>query len=341
MKRKIIIGLFVLIVFAASFFAWKVFGPTANSPEGEFFYVKTGESFQDMKGDILKNNIIKTRIWFDWTAQLMKFRIAKAGKYKINEGMSLFQMIRMLKNGRQTPINLIITKSRLKENIAQKLGKLFEFDSSEAMKFINHNDSLKPYGLDTFTVMAVILPDTYSYFWNSTVKKVFQKLFDEWQIFWNEERKTKASKLGLSPIQVTTLASIIDEESNYVPEKNIIASVYLNRITKKMPLQADPTIKFALKDFALKRVYEKHLLIESPYNTYKNTGLPPGPICTAQKETIDAVLNAPETDYLYFVAKSDFSGTHIFTTNYKDHIAKAKEYQQALDKQDSIRKENK
>ena len=271
----------------------------------------------------------------------MKFNTARAGKYELKEGMSLYELIRMLKSGKQTPVNLVITKLRLKADLARRMARIFEFDSTQAMQFFTNVDSLKKYELDSNTLMASVLPDTYTYFWNSTPKKVFQKLYDEWQKFWNEERKSKASELGLTPIQVSSLASIIDEESNYVPEKGNIASVYLNRIQKRMPLQADPTVKFALKDFALKRVYQKHLLVESPFNTYRNLGLPPGPICTPQRETIDAVLNAPKTDYLYFVAKSDFSGVHVFTSSYDDHIKKAKEFHKAMNRQDSIRKSTK
>jgi UPF0755 protein len=340
MKRKIFLLVITLIVLSASFIAWKIFGPVVSAPEEKFFYIKTGVSFTGMKEELVKKKILKTTFWFDRAAPLLKFKIARAGKYEVKEGMSLFQLIRMLRNGRQTPVNLVITKSRLKEDLARKFSSLFEFDSLQAMQFINNNDSLKPFGLDTNTMIAAVLPNTYRYNWNTTPKKVFQKLHEEWQKFWNEERKLKAAQLGLTPVQVSTLASIVDEESNFVPEKSTIASVYLNRIRKKMPLQADPTVKFALKDFALKRIYEKHLTVESAFNTYRNTGLPPGPICTPQPETIDAVLNAPETDYLYFVAKSDFSGTHVFTTDYKDHIKKAKEYQQAMNRQDSIRKAN-
>jgi len=229
----------------------------------------------------------------------------------------------------------------VKENFASKINGMFEFDSLQMMNFLTNNDSLKQFELDTNTVMAGIMPNTYTYFWNTTPKKVFQKIYAESQKFWNSDRKLRAEQLRLTPMQVTILASIIDEETNQVSEKKNISSVYLNRMNIGMPLQSCPTVKFALKDFGLKRIYEKHIAVESPYNTYKNTGLPPGPICTPQPATIDLVLNAPKTDYLYFVAKSDFSDAHEYTTNYADHLKKAKEYQQALDKQEAIRKARK
>lgn len=341
MKKRIFLILLTSILIAGIVFTWKIFGPATSEPEGNFFYIKTGESFSSMKKNLTEKEILHSSFWFQKAAVLFKFNIPRAGKYPITKGMSVYQLIRMLKNGIQSPVNLVITKSRLKEDLARKCGNLFEFDSSLAIQFFSSNDSLKSFGVDTNTMMAIVIPNTYTYFWNTTPRKVFQKLFAEWEKFWTDERKSKAAKLGLTPIQVSTLASIVDEESIYAPEKSNIASVYLNRLQKKMPLQADPTVKFALKDFALKRIYEKHLSAESPYNTYKISGLPPGPICTPQATTLDAVLNAPKTDYLYFVAKSDFSGVHVFTTNFKDHLKKAKEYQQALNRQDFIRKANK
>jgi UPF0755 protein len=228
----------------------------------------------------------------------------------------------------------------LKEDFARKLGQQFEFDSLAAFQFLTNNDSLKTFGLDSNTVMTAVMPDTYSFFWNSTPEKVYQKLFEHWNQYWNDERKKKAEAIQLTPVQVSILASIVDEESNSKTEKQKISSVYINRLHKKMNMQSCPTIKYALRDFGLKRIYEKHLTVQSSYNTYINEGLPPGPICTPQPETIDIVLNAPQTDYLYFVANSDFSGTHIYTTNYADHLKFAKKFAEAQDKQDSIRKAN-
>lgn len=206
------------------------------------------------------------------------------------------------------------------------------------MDFLNNDDSLKNYGLDTNTWACAIIPDTYIYFWNSTPTKIFTKLYQASQKFWTKDRVQKVKQKNLTPEQAYTLASIIEEETNLKTDKTKITSVYLNRIDKNMALQADPTIKFAMKDFGLKRIYEKYLLIPSPYNTYLNKGLPPGPICTPSAETIDAVINAPKTDYIYFVANSDLDGSSVFTSNYAEHMKNAKLYQEALDKQDSIRK---
>jgi len=334
--RFILILALILVLFVA----WKVFGPSVSTPEEKFFYIKTGETFDGVKQDLISKRIISSTRWFVWVARAMKFNTVKAGKYEIKKSMSLFELIRVLKNGKQTPVKLVITKLRLKEDFARKLGQQFEFDSLAAIQFLTNNDSLRNFGVDSNTVMAVVMPDTYSFFWNSSPEKVYQKLFDHWKKFWNDERKRKASTIQLTPIQVTTLASIVDEEVNLKSEKEKISSVYLNRLHKNMEMQSCPTVKYALRDFALTRLYYKHLQVQSPYNTYENSGLPPGPICTPQPETIDIVLNAPQTDYLYFVANSDFSGTHIYTSNYADHSKFAKKFAEAQDKQDSIRKAN-
>jgi len=334
--RLVLILVFILVLFAA----WKVFGPSVTAPEDKFLYIKTGETFGHVKEELVSKNIISSARWFDWTAAALKFNSVKAGKYEIKKGMSLFELIRVLKNGRQTPVKLVITKLRLKEDFARKLGQQFEFDSLAAIQFLTNNDSLKAFGVDSNTVIATVMPNTYSFYWNSNPKMVYQKLYDHWKKFWNDERKKKANDIQLSPIEVSTLASIVDEEVNLKTEKEKIASVYINRLHKKMNMQACPTIKYALRDFALTRIYQKHLTIQSPYNTYINEGLPPGPVCTPQPETIDIVLNAPQTDYLYFVANSDFSGTHIYTTNYDDHLKFAKKFAEAQDKQESIRKAN-
>lgn len=341
MKRKTSLILFLFFLLIVFFTAWKILGPSVSSPDGKFIYIKTGTTFTGLKEELLSKKIIKETFWFEHLSSLVKFKIARAGKFEIKEDMSILNLVKLLKSGKQTPVNLVITKLRLKESLARNMGRLFEFDSLQAIQFLNNPDSLKQYNLDTNTVMSAVLPDTYTYYWNSTPGKVFKKLYAEWEKFWNEERRQKASQLGFTPVQVSTLASIVDEESNYLPEKSNIASVYINRIKKRMPLQADPTVKFALKEFGLKRVYQKHLTVNSPFNTYINLGLPPGPICTPQSATLDAVLNAPETEYLYFVARSDFSGVHVFTTNYADHIKKAKEFHQAMNKQEAIRNSTK
>jgi UPF0755 protein len=256
----------------------------------------------------------------------------KTGRYEITKGQSLLSVVRQLRNNKQSPVKLVINKLRTREDLARIIGKNFSTDSAKAITFLSSNDSLQPLGVDTNTLMTLVIPDTYIFNWNTSVRKIMQRLQSEKESFWKKNnRLEKAAALNLSPEQVYTLASIVEEETNTNSEKGNIASVYLNRLNKGMNLGADPTIKFALKDFSLKRIYFVHLAVNSPYNTYKNKGLPPGPICTPSVATLDAVLNQPRTDYLFFVANSDFSGTHHFSSNYAEHEQYAKAYQKALD----------
>ncbi|WP_300601325.1 endolytic transglycosylase MltG [Niabella sp.] len=323
----------LLLVLLAGFFVFKFLGPATHKAEKGFLYVKTGTTMAQLKEQLVTEKFLSGTTWFNLAAKALGYTAVKPGKYKVGGGTSLLSLVRMLKNGNQTPVELVITKVRTKEALAGKIGKMFECDSLQTIRFLGNNDSLATYALDSNTVMAAVLPLSYEIKWNTTPRAIFDRFFDAYKKFWTDERTKKAAAQGLSRLEVITLASIIDEETNKAVDKPKIASTYMNRIEKGMPLQADPTIKFALKDFGLKRILFGHLAVVSPYNTYKNKGLPPGPICTPQQSTIDSVLNAPKTDYLYFVASSNFDGSHIFTSNYADHTRFAKMYQQALDAQ--------
>ena len=277
-------------------------------------------------------NIIRSTGIFNMLAKrLNAWDRITPGRFEIKKGESIFSIIRDLRNNHQSPVRLVINKLRIREDLARLIGKNFSTDSVNTLYFLSSNDSLSSLGVDTNTLMTLIIPDTYFLNWNSSPEKILSRLKDEQQKFWNKnDREQKAASLNLTQTQVYTLASIVEEETNKNDEKGNVASVYMNRLNKGMPLAADPTIKFALKDFALKRIYYGQLAMPSPYNTYRNKGLPPGPICTPSALTLDAVLNAPRTDYLFFVARSDFSGYHQFTSNFAEHDKYAKLYQQAL-----------
>ncbi len=331
MKKAILYILFIIVI-ALLYSAWSIFGPAVQNTGKKFLYIKTGSNYQDVKDSLLKNNFLKNTFWFDKIARYADYpQNVKAGKYKIENRLSLYHLVKMLRAGKQVPVNLVITKLRTKEDLAKKIALNFETDSLTAINFLNNEDSLQQFDVDTNTVMTDVIPNTYTYKWNTSMKNIFKKLYEEEQRFWNPERLQKAERLRLSAKQVYTLASIVEEETNKQGDKGKIASVYINRLKKGMKLAADPTVKFALKDFGLKRIYHKHLEFVSPYNTYLNTGLPPGPICTPSIKTIDAVLDSPDTDYLFFVARSDFSGYSDFASNYQQHQLYAKSYQQALD----------
>ncbi len=256
----------------------------------------------------------------------------KPGRYEIKKGQSIVQIVRMLKNGRFAEVSFVLNKIRTKADLAKLISKTFPIDSLRVLKFIGSNDSLKKFNTDTNRLLTQLIPDTYRFYYDATLNKIFQKLTNEGSGFWlKNNRMNKCQALNLLPEQVYILASIVEEETNFDSDKYKIASVYINRLKKQMPLQACPTIKYAMNDFTITRIYEKYLTNPSPFNTYKFKGLPPGPICTPSPKTIDIVLNAPTTDYIYFVAKSDFSGYHHFSNNYATHNKYAIEYQKALD----------
>lgn len=330
--RKAIMFVFIAITIILAFCLWQVFGPTLPNTGKQFLYIKTNSSYQQVKDSLQKNDIITGFFWFDKVAGYAEYpKNIKPGKYKITGGMSIYRLVKMLRSGRQVPINLVITKLRTKEDLAKKIANNFETDSLTAINFLSNNDSLAAFDVDSNTVMTDVIPNTYTYLWTTPMQNIFKKLNKEEKRFWNAERLQKAQRLQLTSKEVYTLASIVEEETNKQSDKGKIASVYRNRIKKGMRLAADPTVKFAIKDFDLKRIYHKHLAFVSPYNTYLNSGLPPGPICTPSVKTIDAVLDAPDTDYLFFVARADFSGYSDFATTYQQHLLYAKAYQQALD----------
>ncbi len=330
--KKILKLLFIVLLLAGAWSAWNVFGPVVKSPDSKYFYIKTGSDYNQVIHELKNQQILGNTFYFDFIAGVLKYsNKVKPGRYEIRKGTNVFSLVRMFKSGNQSPVKLVINKLRTKEDLASKLGRNFEFDSSEVMKFILSNDSLKNYGCDTNTVMTNIIPNTYALKWNGNFKRIFLRLADERKKFWNEERIKKAAEKKLTPQQVYTLASIVEEESNNGEDRKLIASVYINRVNKNMRLQADPTVKYAMRNFGLKRILFGHLKYQSPYNTYQVVGLPPGPICTPSPKAIDAVLNAPDTKYIFFAAKPYSDGTHNFSETYVEHQKYAKIYQQALD----------
>lgn len=341
--KRVLIFVFIVVVLAGIVITWIFLGPaTGFKGSKETVYIRSNAATKKAVLDSLRSNkIISNTTAFEWLANRLDYwQHIRPGKYEVKKGTSLLTIVRMLRNGRQTPVHLVIKKYRTKEDFARSAGKQFEFDSTQMIGFLNDADSLHTYDADTATALWNVLPDTYTFFWNTTPSAVYKKIATTADAFWTPERKQKASSHGLTPLQAYILASVVEEETTNNEEKPNIASVYLNRMNKGMPLQADPTVKFALRDFSLKRIYEKYTLVQSPYNTYRNKGLPPGPICTPTRTTINAVLNAPQTNYLYFVASPSMKQEHEFSVSYEEHLQKAKRYQQELNKLDSERKQN-
>jgi len=254
----------------------------------------------------------------------------RTGRYAIEPGDGAITLYRRLKNGQQKSMHLTIPEVRTMDRLAAVLGHKLMLDSATIAQALTNQDTLQQYGYDTATIASMFVPDTYDVYWNMSVSSLLTRMQKEHDRFWHGDREAKAARLQLTPVEVCTLASIIDEETANTAEKPMIAGMYLNRLQQHMPLQADPTIKFALKQFELKRIWQKLLTIDSPYNTYKNEGLPPGPIKIASIKGIDAVLNRVEHDYLYMCAKEDFSGTHNFARTYSEHLQNAARYTEAL-----------
>ena len=336
--KKLLLTLFILIIICGAVAAWIFLGPaTGFSSSEKALYIRNNAATKKAVMDsLLKNKIITSETAFEFLANRLNYwKNIKPGKYEIKKGSSVLTVVRMLRNGSQTPVKFTINKIRTKEDLAEMVGRKFECDSTAMLNFLNNEDSLKKFETSPELAVCNILPDSYTYFWNTYPSKIYQKFYDASQKFWTDERKQKAQALGLSPTQVYILASIIEEETTNDKEKDTIASVYLNRLNTGIKrLQADPTLKFAVKDFALKRIAGEILNVQSPYNTYKVPGLPPGPICTPSAKTIDAVLNPAKTNYMFFVANSKLNG-HLFSATYEEHLKKAAQYHE----EDKLRRE--
>jgi len=321
MKKRLILGLLALLLLAGGFTGYKVFGPAVSITKGRLLYIWEGDDFETVTRRLTDSGFISKGAWFSRVAGWRNYSKIKPGRYELTSGMSLFDLAGLLRSGKQSPVKMTIVKERTREGLAAKMGRKFDtlVDSLQLISFLSNNDSLRPFDTDTNTVMTQVMPYTYEINWNSTPGKIMQQFHTAWKKFWTPERKQKADSLHLSPTEVSILASIVEEETLRKDDKYKIASVYLNRLRLDMKLEADPTAKFVTRNFKLGRIMHSHLKLESPYNTYLHKGLPPGPICTPSVESIEAVLDAPKTDYIFFVASYQFDGSTIFTSNYADH----------------------
>jgi UPF0755 protein len=319
--KKYIITILLAIGLVLAWVLFKMFGPAVPVEAPAYFYISKGTTYTQLLSEIEKQQILHSNTWFKWVSNWMEIKHIRPGRYKIKKGMSVFKLLRMIRNGQQSYVKLSIIKERTLQDLAGKIGTRLdmETDSATFLHFITNHDSLFSYGVDSSTVLALVMPYSYELSWADEPRKIVDQFHKSWQLYWTAEKKKKAAALGLSPLEVSTLASIVEEESNDNEDRYNIASTYLNRLRKGMKLQADPTVKYVTRNFKLNRIMYGHLDLSSPYNTYQNTGLPPGPICTPSLEALDAVLNAPATDYLFFVASWKFDGSTIFTSNYTDH----------------------
>jgi UPF0755 protein len=266
-------------------------------------------------------------------ARLKRYdRNVKSGRYRLKDGMNNNEVINLLRSGAQTPVSFTFNNIRTLEELANVVARQLPILSSDLLSRVNDPERLEKLGFTPSTVLAMFLPNTYELYWNTNAADFLQRMHREYQRFWNEQRLAKAREMGLTPVEVSTLASIIEEESNKRDEFSTIAGVYVNRLRRGIKLDACPTLKFILGDFTLSRVLDKYTKIDHPYNTYLHAGLPPGPIRIASIQVIDSVLNYKKHDYLFFCAKSDFSGYHHFSRTLHQHNLHAREYHKELDK---------
>lgn len=253
------------------------------------------------------------------------------GSYYIPEGTSALEAMKIICRWSQTPVKLTINGARSLDALADKVHPKFEFSKADFLKAATDSTFLASYGLTPEQALSFFIEDTYEYYWTDSPEKVLKKMGDNYNRLWSDENKAKADSLGLTPAQVMTIASIVDEETNKNSEKGRIGRLYINRLQKGMKLQSDPTIRFALGDYTIKRVTGQHLTVDSPYNTYMFAGLPPGPIRETSAATVKAILDSEPSEDIYMCAKEDFSGYHNFTSTYQEHIQNALRYQHALD----------
>lgn len=337
MKKKLFIilagsGVFVLFIL---FLIYRtLFGINISAREyNRVIYVPTGSTYSQVLDTLEAHLTIQNPKILKWVAEKKKYpQLIKPGRYVIENDLSYIGLIDLLRSGKQMPVKITFNNVRSLNQIAGKIGKQIEADSSQIISFLSDENNFKDDGFKKETVIALFIPDTYELYWNSDAKTLYARMLKEYKLFWNSQRLEKAKEKKLSPMEVAILASIIDDEVVKQDEKPRIAGVYLNRLRLGIPLQACPTIKFALNDFTITRVLKKYLLVDSPYNTYKHNGFPPGPIGCPSIQGIDAVLNADKHDYIYFAAKADFSGYHNFSKTLTEHDHYAALYQRELDK---------
>ncbi|MCX6286819.1 MAG: endolytic transglycosylase MltG [Bacteroidetes bacterium] len=326
---------FVLLFLFSARFYYYVKSPNADLKGKRFttIYIPTGTDFKGLLKILRDKTILKNEKSFIFVAERKHYqKRVKAGKYRIRDGISNNELVNHLRSGLQDPVLLCFQSVRTVAELAGKLGRQVEADSASLMKLFLNGPYLKQYGINPDNVFVLFIPNTYEVFWNTSATQLIGKMWAEQNAFWNPKRRKQLDSTGMTIQQVVTLASIVEKETNKDSEKPDIAGVYVNRLLKRWPLQADPTVIYAWQDYSIKRLTLKHLKIDSRYNTYTHTGLPPGPICIPSISSIDAVLHFRNHRYMYFCAKDDLSGYHNFAVNSADHGRNARNYQKALDR---------
>jgi UPF0755 protein len=329
-----------LIIIISVFVVYRIlYGLNVKAGEPKtVIFISEGSNYKMAMDSVEAHLAIKNIKILEWVAEKKHYPVlVKPGRYVFDRNISYLELINVLRSGRQAPVKITINNIRTLEELSGKAGGKIEADSSQIVSFLSDPGNYSNDGFTRENVISVFIPDTYEFFWNTSAKGFYSRMLKEYRKFWNDNRLARAKEENLNPVEVAILASIIDDEVSKRDEKPKIAGVYLNRLRRGIPLQACPTIKFALNDFTITRVLKKYLEVDSPYNTYKHNGFPPGPIGCPTVEGIDAVLNAEKHDYLFFAAKADFSGYHNFSRTLAEHNRYAALYQKELNKRKIFR----
>ena len=330
-KKQYVIPIIICLLALAGMMVYYLTGSLSKSGQSEYIYIDDNDDIDSVAAKLAPIANEQALLSFKLVSRHAGYsKHIRTGRYAIEPGEGVFSVLRKLKNGHQEPVRLTIPESRTTDRLAGALARKLMMDSLSLSILLKDSTFCAKQGFDTASIVCMFVPDTYEVYWNTSIENLMSRLKKEHDKFWDSSRQAKATAIGLTPNEVCTLASIVDEETSNNPEKPMIARMYLNRLAKGMALQADPTVKFALKDFAIRRIYHNMLNTDSPYNTYRYAGLPPGPIKVASVAGIDAVLNAPNHSYLYMCAKEDFSGTHNFASTYSEHLRNAAKYTKAL-----------
>jgi UPF0755 protein len=335
MKKKIFKSLLIfaiVIVITFGYLYFIIFSQSAlDVNQSHYLKINKEDNLETISSKLENEFGLKHPFLFMKIAERMNLKkFIKNGRYTIDQNMNLIELIKVLRNGKLQTVNFTIRPMIDLESFVEYCGSELEPDAEVFASILTDSLFLDSIGFNKSNIYSLLLPDTYNLYWHTNAEELLFRLKKEYDTYWNEKRTKKAKNIGLTPLEISILASIVSKESNKVDEMPTIAGMYLNRLKLGMPLQADPTVKFALNDPTIKRILKVHLLVESPYNTYLNKGLPPGPICVPSKQSIEAVLNYQENDFLYMCAKEDFSGYHNFAVNYKEHQLNALRYQSAL-----------
>ncbi len=332
-KRLVLFLLFSILGISFSFYAYQIIY-TPNilvEKEDRLITVKDGDSFKDIQRELHEGNFVQDLVSFSFLARITGYdEQIKPGRYILKKNMTNLAALRILRSGKQEPVRITFNNVRLISELSEKITRNLDMAPEEFEVQLISFAMTNELGFNKDNVLAMFIPNTYEVYFNIAPEALIKRMRNEYQYFWDEGRKEKARKLGLNQIEVSVLASIVQAETIKGEEAPTIAGLYLNRLKKGIPLQADPTLVYAVGDFTLKRVLNEHKQIDSPYNTYKYLGLPPGPINLPEINSIDAVLNYSPSDYYYMCAREDFSGYHNFTNSYNEHMNNAIRYQRAL-----------